>query len=205
MKKNIVLLIMLCFLFVPMVVNAESTLKMSVTCDKNTLNVGEETECTFYGSGEGNASFNKLGVSAMNLKVVASDNYALSYVDKYSTVNGWYLKGNFDQNIYQFNLNVDKTNVEDTKVFSIKVRANSRAETVKSMVSLQDVNITMNGTTTSVTLDNGFEITVNADPNNKGNNEHNPQTGDNTLIMIGLAGIAALSLGYVSYRKLNLN
>jgi len=203
MKKIMILLVILFVMFLPCLVNAESTLKMSISCDKNTLNVGEEAICTVSGSSdaEGKVSLNKSGVTNVTLQVLTSGNYALGYVDKYSSSNGWYLSGAFDNNVYNFTLNISNSNITTTEMFTFKVRANSRAQDTKSTVTLQDVNVTMNGTTNKVNVENGFEITVNADANNKGNNEPNPNTGDNTIVMIGLMGLIALSIGYVSYKK----
>ena len=203
MKKTMFSLAILFLMLVPGLVNAESTLKMSISWDKNTLNIGEETICTGYGSNdsEGKVSLNKSGVTNVTLQVVTSGNNALGFVDKYSTSNGWYLSGKFSNNVYNFTLNLANSNVTSTEMFTFKVRANSRAQELKSTISLQEVNVTMNGTTNKVTVENGFEITVSADPNNKGNNEPNPQTGDNTIIMIGLTGLMALSIGYISYKK----
>ena len=205
MKKTMFLFAMLFLMFIPCLVNAEDTLKMSISCDKNTLNIGEESICTVSGSSdtEGKVSLNKSGVTNVTLQVVTSGSNALNYVNQYSTSNGWYLSGKFSNNVYNFTLNLANSNVTSTEMFTFKVRANSRAQESKSTISLQDVNVTMNGTTNKVTVENGFEITVNADPNNKGNNEPNPQTGDNTLIMIGLTGLMALSIGYISYKKFN--
>ena len=203
MKKTTFLFAMLFLMFIPCLVNAEDTLKMSISCDKNTLNVGEESICTVSGSSdaEGKVPLNKSGVTNVTLQVVTSSNNALNYVNQYSTSNGWYLSGKFNNNVYNFTLNLANSNVTSTEMFTFKVRANSRAQESKSTISLQDVNVTMNGTTNKVTVENGFEITVSTDPNNKGNNEPNPQTGDNTIIMIGLTGLMALSIGYISYKK----
>jgi hypothetical protein len=203
MKKTMLLFAILFLMFVPCLVNAEGILKMSISCDKNTLNVGEEAICTVSGSSdaEGKVSLNKSGVTNVTLQVVTSGNYALGYVDKYSTSNGWYLSGQFNENVYNFTLNIANSNVASTEMFTFKVRANSRSQELKSTVSLQEVNVTMNGTTSKATVENGFEITVSADPNNKGTSEPNPKTGDNTLLMIAITGVMALSIGYISYRK----
>jgi len=207
MKKNLSLLIIALILFVPGLVNAESNINMSVTCDSNTLSVGESTICRVTGSSdaEGKVSLNQSGVTNISLNVETSGNNALSYVNQYSTANGWYLKGSFDQNIFKFNLDISNTGQPSTEVFTFKVVANSIPTTVKSTVGLTNASVTTSAGTVQPNVGNGFEITVNADPNNKGNNVVNPSTGDSTLLMIGAVGLFSVSIGYVSYRKLKLS
>lgn len=204
MKRVIFLFVFLLLLFVPVVVKAEDTTNISVTCDSDTLGAGQEMICKVIGSSdaEGKISLNQSGVTGLNLKVVLGN--GISFVDKYGTANGWYLNGKFANNVNNYNLSVSNTSVTSTEIFTFKVKANSVGKETSASVNLSDVVITKGGQNQTYEAENKTVIKVTADPNYSEDKVDNPGTGDNMIYLIAAGGLITLSLGYVSFRKLKL-